>query len=229
MYDLLLKGGRVIDPSRGIDEPMDVAVEGDQIARMAREISSSEARDVLDVSGKIVAPGLVDVHTHVYHPGRNWNHPDVAGVRSGVTTIADAGGPGSADFEDFCEYILPKAQTTVYSFLSVFRDRSLGAPPSEEQMDVGGVVEIARNNPDLVKGVKVIVAPRTVQNLGLKHVDASKRAAREGGVRLMMHIGDIGPRESDAHALRGYSQGFGHAGPGGPGDPRFHTSNRRGA
>jgi dihydroorotase len=194
MYDLLLKGGRVIDPSRGIDEPMDVAVEGDQIARMAREISSSEARDVLDVSGKIVAPGLVDVHTHVYHPGRNWNHPDVAGVRSGVTTIADAGGPGSADFEDFCEYILPKAQTTVYSFLSVFRDRSLGAPPSEEQMDVGGVVEIARNNPDLVKGVKVIVAPRTVQNLGLKHVEASKRAAREGGVRLMMHIGDIGPR-----------------------------------
>jgi dihydroorotase len=194
MFDLLLKGGRVIDPSRGIDEPMDVAVEGDQIARMAREISSSEARDVLDVSGKIVAPGLVDVHTHVYHPGRNWNHPDVAGVRSGVTTIADAGGPGSADFEDFCEYILPKAQTTVYSFLSVFRDRSLGAPPSEEQMDVDGVVEIARNNPDLVKGVKVIVAPRTVQNLGLKHVEASKRAAREGGVRLMMHIGDIGPK-----------------------------------
>jgi dihydroorotase len=194
MYDLLLKGGRVIDPSRGIDEPMDVAVEGDQIARMAREISSSEARDVLDVSGKIVAPGLVDVHTHVYHPGRNWNHPDVAGVRSGVTTIADAGGPGSADFEDFCEYILPKAQTTVYSFLSVFRERSLGAPSSEEQMDVDGVVEIARNNPDLVKGVKVIVAPRTVQNLGLKHVDASKRAAREGGVRLMMHIGDIGPK-----------------------------------
>ena len=151
-------------------------------------------KKVLDVSGKIVAPGLVDVHTHVYHPGRNWNHPDVAGVRSGVTTIADAGGPGSADFEDFCQYVLPKAQTTVYSFLSVFRERSLGAPPSEDQMDVDGVVEIARNNPDLVKGVKVIVASRTVQSLGLKHVEASKRAAREGGVRLMMHIGDIGPK-----------------------------------
>ena len=194
MYDLLLKGGRVIDASRGIDELMDVAVEGGRIARMARGIPPSEAREVLDVSGKIVAPGLVDVHTHVYHPGRNWNHPDVAGVRSGVTTIADAGGPGSADFEDFCDYVLPKAQTTVYSFLSVFRERSLGAPPSEDQMDVDGVVEIARNNPDLVKGVKVIVASRTVQSLGLKHVEASKRAAREGGVRLMMHIGDIGPK-----------------------------------
>jgi dihydroorotase len=177
-----------------MDETMDVAVDGGKIALMARAIPTSEAREVLNVSGKIVAPGLVDVHTHIYHPGRNWNHPDVAGVRSGVTTIADAGGPGSADFEDFCEYVLPKAQTSVYSFLSVFRDRSLGAPPSEEQMDVDGVVEIARNNPDLVKGVKVIVAPRTVQNLGLKHVEASKRAAREGGVRLMMHIGDIGPK-----------------------------------
>ena len=194
MFDLLLKGGRVIDPSREIDEVLDVAVKGGKIGKTARDIPSSESGEVLDVSGKIVAPGLVDVHTHVYHPGRNWNHPDVAGVRSGVTTIADAGGPGSADFEDFCEYVLPKAQTTVYSFLSVFRDRSLGAPPSEDQMDVDGVVEIARNNPDLVKGVKVIVAPRTVQNLGLKHVEASKKAARDGGVRLMMHIGDIGPR-----------------------------------
>ncbi len=194
MYDLLLKGGRVIDPSREIDKELDVAVKDYKIARVALNIPSTDAREVLDVSGNIVAPGLVDVHTHIYHPGRNWNHPDVAGVRSGVTTIADAGGPGSADFEDFCEYVLPKAQTTVYSFLSVFRDRSVGAPPSEDQMDVDGVVEIARNNPDLVKGVKVIVAPRTVQNLGLKHVEASKRAAREGGVRLMMHIGDIGPR-----------------------------------
>ena len=194
MYDLLLKGGRVIDPSRGIDDRLDVAVKDGKIAKVAQGIAPSEVREALDVSGKIVAPGLVDVHTHIYHPGRNWNHPDVAGVRSGVTTIADAGGPGSADFEDFCEYVLPKAKTTVYSFLSVFRDRSLGAPPSEDQMDVDGVVEIARNNPDLVKGVKVIVAPRTVQNLGLKHVEASKRAAREGGVRLMMHIGDIGPR-----------------------------------
>ena len=194
MYDLLLKGGRAIDPSRRIDKGLDVAVKDGKIARMEQAIPPSEAREVLDVSGKIVAPGLVDVHTHVYHPGRNWNHPDVAGVRSGVTTIADAGGPGSADFDDFCEYVLPKAQTTVYSFLSIFRERSLGAPPAEEQMDVDGVVEIARNNPDLVKGVKVIVAPRTVQNLGLKHVEASKRAARESGIRLMMHIGDIGPK-----------------------------------
>ena len=194
MYDLLLKGGRVIDPSLGIDKGQDVAVKDGKIALVGPDIPPSESGEVLEVSGKIVAPGLVDVHTHIYHPGRNWNHPDVAGVRSGVTTIADAGGPGSADFEDFCEFVLPKAQTTVYSFLSIFRERSLGAPPAEEQMDVSGVVEIARNNLDLVKGVKVIVAPRTVQNLGLKHVEASKRAARESGIRLMMHIGDIGPK-----------------------------------
>ena len=194
MYDILLKGGTVIDPSCHLNEVLDVAITGNKISHLGPSIPKQEARQLVDVAGKIVAPGLVDIHTHIYHPGRNWNHPDVAGVRSGVTTIADAGGPGSADFADFCDYVFPKAKTKVYSFLSIFRERSLGAPPNESQMDVEGVVDIARNNPDVVKGVKVIVAPRTVQNLGLKHVEASKDAARKAGIRLMMHIGDIGPR-----------------------------------
>lgn len=194
MYDLLLKGGTVIDPSQGLNEELDVAISGNRISHTAPSIREQEAVKVVDVAGKIVAPGLIDIHTHIYHPGRNWNHPDVAGVRAGVTTIADAGGPGSADFEDFCDYVLTKAETKVYSFLSIFRERSLGAPPQESEMDVDGVIRIARDNPEIVKGVKVIVAPRTVQSLGLKHVEASKRAAREAGIRIMMHIGDIGPK-----------------------------------
>ncbi len=194
MYDLLLKGGTVVDPSQGLNERLDVAIAGDRISRVAPSIPEGEAAEVIDLDGKIVAPGLIDIHTHVYHPGRNWNHPDVAGVRSGVTTLADAGGPGPADFADFCDYVLTKAQTKVYSFLSVFRERSVGGPPQESHMDIAGVVKIALDNPDVVKGVKVIVAPRMVQSLGLKHVEASRRAATEAGVRLMMHIGDIGPR-----------------------------------
>ena len=194
MYDLLLKGGTVIDPSQGLNERLDVAISENKISRTASSIPEQEAEKVIDVAGKIVAPGLIDIHTHIYHPGRNWNHPDVAGVRSGVTTIADAGGAGSKDFEDFCDYVLTKAETKVYSFLSIFRERSLGAPPQESEIDIEGVVRIARDNPEVVKGVKVIVAPRTVQSLGLKHLEASKRAAREAGIRLMMHIGDISPK-----------------------------------
>jgi len=92
MYDLLLKGGTVIDPSQGLNEELDVAISGNRISHTAPSIREQESAKVVDVAGKIVAPGLIDIHTHIYHPGRNWNHPDVAGVRAGVTTIADAGG-----------------------------------------------------------------------------------------------------------------------------------------
>ena len=79
MYDLLLKGGRVIDPSRVIDKELDVAVKDYKISRVALDIPSTEAREVLDVSGKIVAPGLVDVHTHIYHPGPQLEPPGRGG------------------------------------------------------------------------------------------------------------------------------------------------------
>ncbi|MBM3926614.1 MAG: amidohydrolase family protein [SAR202 cluster bacterium] len=194
MYDLLIKNGTVIDPSQNLHKKLDLAVSDGVIAATAPSIPKAQAAQVIDASGKIVAPGLIDLHVHIYHPGRNRNHPDIAGVRSGVVTMVDAGGPGSANFKDFCEFVLPQAETKTYSFLSIFRDRSNRVPPKEEEMDIEGTVKIAQENPWLVKGIKVIVAPRTVQALGLKHVVASKKAAREAGIKLMMHVGDIGPR-----------------------------------
>ena len=194
MYDLLLRGGTVIDSSQGLNKQLDLAINGNKISRLAPSIPESEAAQVLDVTGKVLAPGLIDIHTHIYHPGRNRNHPDMAGVWAGVTTMVDAGGSGSDNFQDFCDVVLPQAQTRVYSFLSIFRDRTVQSVPTESDIDVEGVVRVAQENPDLVKGVKVIVAPRTVQAVGLKHVEASKVAAREAGLRVMMHIGDIGPK-----------------------------------
>ncbi len=194
MYDLLLKGGTVIDPSQDISGSMDVAISGGKIARVAPDIDATEAAKVMYVEGKVVTPGLIDIHTHVYVPGHNPAHPDNAGVWGGVTTVADAGGPGPANFKELCEVVLPQAQTTVYSFLSVFHDRSESMTVDESQIDVAGVVRTARENPDLVKGVKCLVQPRLVQVLGLKHVEAAKAAAKEAGIRVMMHIGDIGPK-----------------------------------
>ena len=127
MYDLLLKGGTVLDPSQSIHERLDVAITGGRISRLAPGISSEEASRIIDVEGKIVAPGLIDIHAHVYAPvgpERNRNHPDNAGVLGGVTTVADAGSPGPGNFRDFCDVVLPRAQTSVYSFLSIFQDRS---------------------------------------------------------------------------------------------------------
>ncbi len=194
MHDLLLKGGTVLDPSQGINGPADVAIADGRIALVAPSIPETEAARVIDVSGKVVTPGLIDVHAHVYQPKRNPVHPDAAGVWGGVTTLADAGGAGPANFPEFCEVVFPQAHTRVYSFLSVFHDKSDPMAQSEEDIDVQGVVRTALANPDVVKGVKCLVYPRTVQTLGLKHVQAAKTAAREAGLRVMMHIGDIGPK-----------------------------------
>ncbi len=193
MYDLLLKGGTVVDPSQGWNQMMDVAITEGVISRVATSIPGDEASKVVDVKGKVVAPGLIDVHAHVYQPKKNPAHPDSAGVWGGVTTVADAGGAGPANFGEFCDVVFPQAQTSVYSFLSVFHDRSIQTA-DESQIDVAGVVRTARENPDIVKGVKCLVQPRLVQAMGLKHVEAATAAAREAGLRVMMHIGDIGPK-----------------------------------
>ena len=108
MYDLLLKGGKVIDPSQGINQSMDVGISGVKIGRVAPEIDSGEAAEVIDVRGKLVTPGLIDIHTHVYMAGSNSAHPDSAGVWGGVTTVADAGSPGPANFQELCDVILPQ-------------------------------------------------------------------------------------------------------------------------
>ena len=194
MYDLLLKGGTIVDPSQDIHQKLDLAVTGDRISSLSPSIGATEATHVIDVEGKIVTPGLIDIHTHVYHPVSNSNHPDIAGVRSGVTTVVDAGSPGPANFQGFCDVVLPQAKTRVYSFLSIFRDRSNPMMNEESQIDIAGVVRTAAENPDIVKGVKALVYPGTVQAMGLRHVEAAKTASREAGIRFMMHIGDIGPK-----------------------------------
>ena len=192
MYDLLLKGGTVIDPAQGKNEKLDVAVTGNVISRIAPDIPAEEATNVIDVRGKVVAPGLIDVHAHVYQPRRNPNHPDAAGVWGGVTTIVDAGGGGAQNLEEFCD-VTSQAQTKVYSFLSVFRDRNL--PDDESLLDIDAIVKTAAANPDVVRGVKCLVQPSTVQLMGIKHVEAATKAAREAGLRVLMHIGDIGSKD----------------------------------
>ena len=192
MYDLLLKGGTIIDPAQGRNEKLDVAITGNVISRVASDIAAEEATKVVDVQGKVVAPGLIDVHAHVFQPRRNPNHPDAAGVWGGVTTIADAGGCGAHNLEEFND-VVSQAQTKVYSFLSVFRDRNL--PDDESLLDIDAIVKTAADNPGIVKGVKCLVQPSAVQLMGIKHVEAATKAAQEAGLRVLMHIGDIGSKD----------------------------------
>ena len=102
MYDLVLKGGRVVDPSSGLDGVLDVAVENGKIARVAAGIAPAETTRMIEVGGRIVTPGLIDLHAHVFEGvNRTGVNPDLGGVYSGVTTIVDAGSAGAATFGGF--------------------------------------------------------------------------------------------------------------------------------
>ena len=120
MYDLLLKGGTVVDPSAGLDGVHDIAVEHGQIARIAPDIPAAEAARTITVTGKIVTPGLIDLHAHVFEGvNRTGVNPDLGGVYSGVTTIVDAGSAGSATFGAFPRHIMPNCHTEIVPFLHI--------------------------------------------------------------------------------------------------------------
>ena len=112
MYDLLLKGGTVVDPSTGLHGVYDIAAQDGKIAQIAPTIPREEARRVHEVAGKVVTPGLIDLHAHVFE-GFNSNgvHPDLGGVYAGVTTLVDAGSSGCATFAGFPRHIIPQCHT----------------------------------------------------------------------------------------------------------------------
>src|SRR5438067_2436835 len=117
MYDLVLTGGTVIDPAQGLSGQLDVAVQDGKIALVAAGIDATQSRRVVDVARKTVTPGLIDLHAHVFDGvAHNGVHPDMAGVRAGVTTVVDAGSSGAATFGAFPRYILPRCETEVIPF-----------------------------------------------------------------------------------------------------------------
>lgn len=194
MYDLILKGGRVFDAAQGIvGQRLDVAVSGGVIAKVAPNIAEPAAR-VLDVSGKIVAPGLIDLHAHVYE-GVNQTgvDPDLVGVRSGVTTVVDGGSAGFANFGGLPAHVAPKAKTRLFCFVHIARNGLSTIPEigGRGDIDVEETVKVVRANKPLVQGVKVRAIGPAVPTLGIEMVKLALQAASEGGVRLMVHIGDL--------------------------------------
>ena len=197
MYDLLLKGGNVIDPGQDLRGVLDIAVEDGKIARVAANIPKSEARRVIDIPGKTVTPGLIDLHTHVFDGvAANGVHPDIAGVHAGVTTVVDAGSSGCATFNAFPRHILPKCETEVIPLLHICQTGLATNPDiiAESSIDLESTLRVAREHRGLIKGIKARMVSPALEIFGMEMPRLAKRAARESGVPLMVHIGDTTKR-----------------------------------
>ena len=163
--DLLLKGGRVLDPKNSLDSKMDVAVKDGKIYRIAAEIPSSSAKKVLDVSGMLVSPGLINIHTHVYAgskpgfaDGQSSQLPDAFAPRSGITTVVDAGTTGWRTFPDFKSKVVDPSLTRVLAFINIFETGfSAGSAiePDLNTLDVQMTVDAIKKYPEFIVGTRI--------------------------------------------------------------------------
>jgi dihydroorotase len=163
-YDLLLKGGRVIDPKNNVDDLRDVAIRGDRVAAVAADIPSSSAKKVIDVAGLYVTPGLVDIHVHVFSqsaPGTVYEEessviPDHATFRTAVTTVVDAGTTGWRSFPDLKRRIIDRSRTRVLAMLNIVGTGMMNNEVEQNpvDMDPEKTAALARRHPDVIVGIK---------------------------------------------------------------------------
>jgi len=164
-YDLLLKGGHLIDARNGIDAVRDVAIANGRIAAVAPDIPASQARRAVDVHSLYVTPGLVDMHVHVFaatmdreYTGEWAVRPDGFTFRSGVTTVVDAGCSGWRNFEEFKRLVIDRVQTRVLAMLNIVGKGMAGRADIEQDvtdMDPERTADMAKRHSDVVVGVKI--------------------------------------------------------------------------
>jgi len=197
-FDLLLKGGEVVDPGSGYSGRLDVAITRNRIAAVEANIPAEAARRVIDATGQYVTPGLVDLHTHVYHSVTTWGIlADPVAARSGVTTWLDVGSAGAYNWLGFREFIVKPADVRIYALLNI-SSIGLTAPTWElanlNYCDVDLCCKLTDLHRDLVLGIKVRIDKNTTSGTGVEPLRRAREAAERCELPMMVHIG-IGPPE----------------------------------
>jgi dihydroorotase len=199
--DILLKGGHVIDPKNKIDSRMDVAIVDGKIVQVASDIPSKSAKNVIDVTGMYVTPGLIDMHVHAFHgtdPGsyiaNGWDAlpPDGFTFRAGVTTVVDAGSAGWRNFRDFKKQTIDRSQTRILAFLNIVGIGMYGRFEEQDVTDMNPVMTsymITRLFPDILVGVK----SAHYWGADFTQVDSAVRAGTLANVPVMVDLGEHHP------------------------------------
>jgi len=196
-YDLILRGGRVIDPSQKLDAEVDVAFSQGRVARIGSGLNADASTDVREVSGHIVTPGLIDLHTHVYWGGTALGIDAEDYCRkSGVTTAIDTGSAGPGNFAGFRKHVIDRSAIRILAYLHVsfagifaYSQRVM-VGESEEMRLMAPVdaVEVANANRDIIVGIKVRVGAHASGRSGTMPLDIALQVANAVGVPLMAHI-----------------------------------------
>jgi len=206
-YDLLLRGGHVIDPRSGTSAIRDVAIARGRIAAVAPRVDPAEAFKTVDVTGLYVTPGLVDIHTHVFtgtgekgsYAGDNSVYPDGFTLRVGVTTVADAGGAGWRNFEDFKERVIARSKTRVLAFLNIVGHGMRGAAYEQvlADMDAGPTAEMALRHKGLIVGIKTA----HFEGPEWAPVERAVEAGTRAGIPVMVDFGQSRPERPVAELV----------------------------
>lgn len=207
-FDLILRGGRILDPASGRDAAGDVGIQGGRIKAVADRLPEEAAARVIDVTGKLVAPGLIDTHAHVYEgvTGRFGLNPDMVGVRSGVSTLVDQGGPSLMTLPGFRRFIAEPSRSRTLCFLSAYLVGGLEGHYYPQLyrpdcVDVEATIRVGLANRDLVKGIKAHCEMGGASRWGLEVMKLAKKIAVGVGVPLYVHLGRLWPDAEGAEAV----------------------------
>jgi len=244
-YDLLLRGGHIIDPRNQVSAIADVAIRGGKIAAVSPEIDPATALKTVDVAGLYVTPGLIDLHVHVFAgPGERTSYvggqsvaPDGFTFRTGVTTVADAGCAGWRNFDEFKARIIDRSRTRVFAFLNIVGNgmRGRSFENDRDDMQVQPTAEMALRHKGVIVGIK------TAHYRGPEFtpVERAVEAGRLAGIPVMVDFGRVFPQKTLAELLTKklrpgdiythvYSGLRGELGPLGHANPALFEGRKRG-
>jgi len=216
-FDLLIKNGIVIDPMSKIHRTYDIAVDAGRIFSIhcPEDFAlESSAKDMLDVQGSLVTPGLIDLHTHVF-PGDTelGIDADLVGVQQGVTTLVDAGSAGAVTFPRFVTNVVEKNTTQVLSWINIAGDGLCSGRDELSdltKLDKENVAERIAQYP-IIRGIKVRMSSSVLGNSGLEPLKIAKKLSREVGLPLMVHVGNGPPELGDILNVLGTGDVLTHA------------------
>ncbi len=198
LYDIVINHGRVID--RSLDERLDIAIKDGKIAAISQRLPPYQAQQTLNAKNYLVCPGLIDLHVHVFEWVTNFGLPaDEVGINAGVTTVVDQGSTSPLTFSKFKQEVAGRATTDVRCFPLVnhafnpnLENASIGLA-NPQQVDPEPLIQLAQDNPQIVRGFKVHGESGSLSRWGMKGLQLARQVASVAGLPLYVHTGELFP------------------------------------